>query len=257
MEWDAPSYDVLALPHITWGDQVLARLPLRGHETVLELGCGTGRDTAKVLARLPRGHVIALDASRRMLAALADRVGSDPRVTALLTDVRRPFGLDAVADAAFTVAALHWIDDHRTLFGRVAEALKPGAVFAGECGGQGNIATVWSAIADIDGPGAIDPWHFGSAQETHAALTSAGFCDVEVALVADPARFGSWADCADYLETVVLGAHLRSRPESERRAYVRKVVERLAEPVVDYVRLQFTAVRDRSTGDDDDGSAAQ
>src|SRR3954447_22149685 len=53
-EWDAGSYHGLAQPHEAWGAQILDRLPLRGDETVLDLGCGTGRVTAQLLERLGR-----------------------------------------------------------------------------------------------------------------------------------------------------------------------------------------------------------
>jgi len=47
--------------HVDWGRVVLERLPLRGDETVIDAGCGTGRLTELLLARLPEGHVIGLD----------------------------------------------------------------------------------------------------------------------------------------------------------------------------------------------------
>src|SRR5512143_436300 len=73
-EWDAVAYDALPLPHERWGRGVLERLPLRGNERVLDVGAGTGRDTAALLQRLPRGHVVAVDASERMLTRLRARL---------------------------------------------------------------------------------------------------------------------------------------------------------------------------------------
>lgn len=45
-EWDATTYDSLPLPHLEWGRRTLDRLGLSGDERVLDLGCGTGRDTS-------------------------------------------------------------------------------------------------------------------------------------------------------------------------------------------------------------------
>lgn len=42
---------------------------------------------------------------------------------------------------------------------------------------------------------------------------------------------------------MVLGVHLRELPQPERALFVRSVASRLAEPVVDYVRLQIRATR--------------
>src|SRR5438067_13929126 len=67
-DWDATRYHRVAQPHAAWGANVLDRLELRGDEVVLDAGCGSGRVTAQLLERLPRGRVIAADLSPAMLA---------------------------------------------------------------------------------------------------------------------------------------------------------------------------------------------
>ena len=68
LEWEAGTYDAVSRPQQEWGAAVVERLDLGGDETVLDAGCGTGRVTELLLARLPQGRVIALDASANMLA---------------------------------------------------------------------------------------------------------------------------------------------------------------------------------------------
>lgn len=243
LEWDAESYDALPLPHTRWGAALIAQLPVTGSETVLELGCGTGRDTATLLPHLPTGRVIAIDGSTRMLDAFRERLGGDPRVRTIHADLREPFGLDQSVDLAFSVATLHWVTDHSAVFAHVADALRPGGRFLAECGGAGNIAAVRSAIESIDGPDALDPWNFASIEETRDALLRSGFTDVRVDLVPDPAALENAAQLEAYLATVVLGAHLRERPVSEHHDFVRAVANQLTEAVIDYVRLQIRATR--------------
>ncbi len=86
-DWDGASYDRLSLPQARWGRTVMARLDLEGDETVLDAGCGSGRVTEELLERLPRGHVVALDASPSMLAeARARLAGAGDKVTFVEAD---------------------------------------------------------------------------------------------------------------------------------------------------------------------------
>ena len=64
-DWDAATYQRLSAPIEAMGRDVLWRLRLDGDETVLDAGCGTGRVTAVLAERLPRGSVIAVDGSPR------------------------------------------------------------------------------------------------------------------------------------------------------------------------------------------------
>ena len=73
-DWDAATYDRIADPMTRWGARVLERLPLVGDETVLDAGCGSGRVTELLVRRLPRGCVVALDASPAMLARARERL---------------------------------------------------------------------------------------------------------------------------------------------------------------------------------------
>src|SRR3954447_11085931 len=57
-DWDAGAYERLSAPLEAMGREVVQRLELEGHETVLDAGCGTGRVTAVIAERLPRGRVI-------------------------------------------------------------------------------------------------------------------------------------------------------------------------------------------------------
>ena len=76
-DWDAATYDRVSAPQVEWALRVLERLPLRGDETVLDAGCGSGRVTQLLLERLPRGHVVAVDS--RAVDGRARARGARPR----------------------------------------------------------------------------------------------------------------------------------------------------------------------------------
>ena len=125
----------------------------------------------------------------------------------------------------------------------MAAALRPGGRFVAEAGGFGNIARFRQAVAAVGGDTGSQFWNFAGVEETRARLTAAGFTDVGVRLVDDPARLERGEQLETFIATVLLGAQLREMAPADRRPFVHAVAEQLPEPVIDYVRLQLSAVR--------------
>jgi trans-aconitate 2-methyltransferase len=222
MSWDATKYDVLSDPHVKWAEAILERLPLRGDETVLDAGCGSGRVTELLVERVPRGHVIAVDGDANMVAKARERGLPDVREQDLLQLDVEP------VDAIFSSAVFHWVPDHDELFRRLHAALKPGGRLVAQCGGHGNIAKVRA----ISGPG---PWVYATAEETEARARAAGFAEVRAWLEPWPVVP---PEPAEFLRTVCL----RSMPDDEREAAIERVLAALGDPpTLDYVRLNIDA----------------
>jgi trans-aconitate 2-methyltransferase len=244
-DWDAATYDRVADPQTRWGGAVLERLPLRGDETVLDAGCGTGRVTELLAERVPRGRVIALDASPSMVEEARRRlVRFGDRVDFLVADLGKSFELPGAgpADAILSTATFHWVADHDGLFRNLAAVLRPGGRLVAQCGGSGNIASIRAILASI-GDGWTGEAHYETPEATAERLAAAGFTDIETWLQREPTRFEAGAALEMFLRTVILGGHVARLPEGERDAFVHEVASRLAEPVVDYVRLNILATR--------------
>jgi trans-aconitate 2-methyltransferase len=248
-EWDAGAYHDLAQAHQQWGAVVLDRLPLRGDERVLDLGCGTGRVTAQLLERLgPEGRVVGVDGSARMVEEAARRLGDDPRATFVRQDLLALDVAPPPADAAVSSATFHWIADHETLFARVRAALRDGGRFVAQCGGRGNIATVVRAVEAVTArepyagafAGWPSPWNYAGPEETEERLQNAGFEVERVWLSESPQRV---EDLRGYLRAVSLGSHVEHLPEALRAPFVDDVATAMApDPVHDYVRLNIIAI---------------
>jgi trans-aconitate 2-methyltransferase len=245
-DWDAAIYDRVSRPQVEMAEAVLERLPLRGDETVLDAGCGSGRVTAMLLERLPDGHVVAVDSAPSMVeharGALGDRATV---ICASLTELE----LDEPVDAAFSNAVFHWIADHDALFARLFAALKPGAPLVAQCGGKGNIDAFRRLADEVAAEPPYDehmrdfagPWNYASPDETEARLRRAGFDEVRCWLQ-------PWAvspdDPLEFARTVCLGNHLEELPQELRGPFVEEVVTRSGEPLtLEYVRLNIDARR--------------
>jgi trans-aconitate 2-methyltransferase len=241
-DWDATTYERLSAPMTAMGTEVLDRLVLRGDETVLDAGCGTGNVTRLLHERLPDGQVIAVDAAPSMVEQARELLPAD-------VDVRQAdlleLTIDEPVDAILSTATFHWVADHDALFANLARVVRPGGRLVAQCGGAGNIGRVLSALPEqADGwPG---PWTFATPEATRTRLEAAGFTDIETWLNDELETFEPGAPFREYLRTVVLGAHLeRMATDAERDAFVDDVTARLPDATIDYVRLNILATRAR------------
>jgi trans-aconitate 2-methyltransferase len=240
-DWNATSYERMSAPQEAMGREVLDRLDLRGDERVLDAGCGTGRVTAVLVERLPRGEVIAVDGSAAMVEQAEARLGESAHVfTADLLELE----LDRPVDAILSTATFHWIADHDRLFARLHAALKPGGKMAAQCGGAGNVASVQAAVEAVAHPalaGWAGPWNFATPADTTRRLQNAGFTDVWTWLQERPVKP---ENPREFFATVILGSHLERLPAEDRDAFVDAVLAHYETPVtVDYVRLNLLARR--------------
>ena len=175
--WDAWTYDVSSAPQQAWASDVLARLDgIAADATVLDVGCGTGRVTEALLGVVPRGRVLAFDASADMVALARRRLGD--RATVWCQDVLELY-LQEPVDAVVSTAALHWVTDHDRLWARLARALRPPACSRSNAVGEGNIDRVREAIETAASDFAPElvgwsPWTFAGPEETKRRLQQAG-----------------------------------------------------------------------------------
>lgn len=244
-DWDAATYDRVAQPMTQWGAVVLDRLPLRGDETALDAGCGSGRVTELLAERLPAGRVVALDASPLMVNEARRRLSRfGDRVAYAVADLGRPFRLpgEVRAHAVLSTATFHWVPDHDALFRNLAAVMRPGARLEAQCGGAGNIARIQDVLARI-GDGWLGDVHFETPEATEARLRAAGFREVETWLQPEPTRFQPGEPFQAYLRTVVLGSHLARLPATQHDEFVQAVATGIGDPVIDYVRLNISARR--------------
>jgi trans-aconitate 2-methyltransferase len=244
-DWDASTYDRVADPQTRWGSAVLERLPLVGDETVLDAGCGTGRVTELLLERVPRGRVIALDASPAMVEEARRRLTPfDGKVDFVVADLGRPFTLPGgePVDAILSTATFHWVPDHDALFRNLAAVIRRGGRLVAQCGGDGNVASIMAVLATV-GDGWLGDRNFATPKETAKRLALAGFTDIETWLQPEPTRFEAGEQFETFLRTVILRQHLGRLPAAVHDAFVSEIVDRLAEPVIDYVRLNIVATR--------------
>ncbi|MGI9145791.1 MAG: class I SAM-dependent methyltransferase [Chloroflexota bacterium] len=257
-EWDASRYHQVARPHAAWGATLLDRLTLSGDEVVLDAGCGSGRVTAQLLERLPRGRVIAADHSPAMLAEARKTLAEWAPVQRVafievdLLDIDRV--LPERVDVIFSTAVFHWIADHQRLFEALHGVLRATGCLVAQCGGAGNLAHLMAA-ADVVAARApfarvlqgLDLWrHYYTPEATETRLHAAGFIRARAWLEPSPQHFADAAALADFCRAVVLTSHVSALPEPLRDEFVDQVVIGIAGRegsfTLDYIRLNMEAL---------------
>ena len=225
----------------------MALLDPRPGETILDLGCGDGVLTERIVAA--GAKVIGVDASEEMVAAARAR-GIDAHVgDGQALEFERQF------DAIFSNAALHWMVDAAGVASSVFRALRPGGRFVGELGGEGNIATLRGGIrAELVERGYLLPpadlqW-YPAVDEFTRVYERAGFVDIRAELI--PRETDLPDGVAAWVKTFRAGwLDVAAVPEDERDE-IADAVERRLEPALrrpdgswfaDYVRLRFATKR--------------
>jgi len=229
----------------TLGEPLLALLEPRAGMKILDLGCGNGTLTLKIMDS--GAEVVGIDASQAMVDAAREKGISAIRMSAYEMTFDQEF------DAVFSNAALHWmVEDPQKVLQNVASALKPQGRFIAEMGGEGNIHHIQEAERqalkrrnlDLD---QISPKFFPSWETYQSMLEAAGFSVESIKQFDRPTRLPDGVK--GWLSVFSTGV-LNALPEQDREPFLQEV-EDLTRPFLldeqgwfaDYVRLRFVACK--------------
>ena len=247
--WSPTDYAANAAFVPALGEAALASLAPQPGELILDIGCGDGTLTSKIVAAGAR--VIGLDASEAMVEAARAK-----GVDAFVADAQA-LDLDEQAmrfgqfDAAFSNAALHWMLDPDAVASGVHGLLRRGGRFVGEMGGEGNLAMLRGGIrAELHSRGypvpPDDPQWYPTVEEFVRLYSHAGFTEIQAHLFARPTPLPT--GLAAWVKTFRAGWLDVAQVPTDARDEVAAAVEARLAPALrlpdgswfaDYVRLRF------------------
>ena len=216
---------------------------------VVDLGCGTGRQTEVLHAHLHARDTFGIDRSARMLEAIL----AEPLPGGLRFEVgtiesfaaRASQAKGEVCDLIFSNAALHWVDDHERLLGQLAAALAPSGQIAFQVPAQHDTLTHLLA----EELATVEPFRsaFGGWRRSQPVLTPDvyarllyryGFADPKVRLIVYPHVLTSREEVVEWVKGTMLTEYQRHLPGDVYDRFVAEYRRRLL-PQLDEARPFF------------------
>jgi len=233
-EFDGERYAKASDHQKEWGARLIDDLDLVGSERVLDLGCGDGALTARIADLVPAGEVVGIDASEGMIAAA--HANERPNLHFLLMDIDALELADRF-DVVFSNATLHWVKDHRRLYGNVTRLLREGGRVRFNFAAEGNCSHFFAVVREAM---ALDtfsesflafdwPWYMPSVGQYAQLVETCGIRDARVWSENADRFFPSVAAMVAWVDQPSLVPFMERLPEDPARAFREFVVARMIE----------------------------
>jgi trans-aconitate 2-methyltransferase len=232
--WNPTDYAKNSSNQFAWAKELIPKLKLKGNETLLDIGCGDGKITAKLAEALPNGKVVGIDNSTDMIK-LANQSFPKHDYTNLSFQVMdaRKLTFENEFDVAFSNAALHWVVDQKTVLQGVFLSLKKGGRLLLQMAGKGNAKSILDIIDEI---ASVQPWNkyltgmtfpygFFSIEEYQALLQQTGLTPMRLALFPKDMTFPNAEGLTGWVRTTWL-PYTQRIPEEIRDDFVKEITTR-------------------------------
>ncbi len=248
ISWNADNYTRnFSFVH-EYGNSVLDLADFSVIRTAIDLGCGNGALTAKIMGK--GVSVIGIDASPDMLETARRNY---PDIAFILADAV-DFSIPEPVDLVFSNAVFHWIDreKQKAMLTCVSRALKENGQFVFEFGGYGNCALIHAAVEEAFRESGFDypmPFYFPKIGEYAPLVESCGMTVTSALLFERPTELRGENGLLDWIDMFLKYAFERIGGESKEK--IRQRAADLLKPrlyidgkwYADYVRIRMKAVK--------------
>ncbi len=226
MKWDAWKYDAVKAPQIDAGRELIVLAKVRESDSILDLGCGTGKLTVELARLACRGSVVGLDPSREMLDK-AREISTGAKNVRLVHAPVQAMNFSDEFDLVFSNSALQWVREQEDAMGRIYRSLKPGGRIAFQTPGN-NFCKEFSdyTAASIKLLGLErfyaewqSPWRFFNKEEFESLLSDSGFRALKVFYRDYRLKFPDAGAVLAWWASAGLRPYLEPLPEDEQRRF--------------------------------------
>jgi trans-aconitate methyltransferase len=188
-KWNANDYSRNSSAQESWAKELISKLSLKGHESLIDIGCGDGKITNEIAARLPAGLAVGIDSSGSMIELASSTYARD-NLSFVLMDAEN-IHLDRKFDVAFSNATLHWVKDHQAVLASLKKHMNPNGKILFQMGGKGNAQDIVNTLDRITADERWSeffkqfefPYHFCEVEDYEAWLPASGYRAVRIELI--------------------------------------------------------------------------
>jgi arsenite methyltransferase len=230
IKWDAPElaerYDRVSDSQFERGVLLTEKLGIKAGDTVLDIGCGTGR-LAMYLSSVvgPQGRVVGIDPSPYRIGVASDKLKglAAANVQFAVGSGENPGSLSAgTFDYVTYCSVFHWIDDKPAALSSARRLLKPGGKVGITTGDRENLSGIKSIMKQLFAKppyaGRVKTSEDASKpvtrEELRALLSGAGFAEIEINLKEGKRYYSTPEEVFAFNEASSFGNFLRHVPEN-------------------------------------------
>lgn len=220
MHFNARLYDEQNSMRVSAGKKLIELAGVAKHESVLDIGCGTGTLTVELARRAAR--VVGIDPSDEMLMEANDKTAAFREVS-LRRQGAEDMDFNAEFDIVYSSNALQWVHDQSRAVANIFNALVPGGRFLAQLPSRFFSGTLLSCInrslrelnLDRAGHGPASPWYLPFKDEYESLLTRMGFEALDVKYEEYDMTFESATEAIAWSRAAVLVPYMEDMDKAE------------------------------------------
>ncbi len=226
MRWDAEKYDSVKAPQIDVGRELIAMACVKADDSILDIGCGTGKLTLELARMASKGSVTGIDPSIEMLDK-ARKVSAGTGNMSLIQVAAQTMDFTERFDLAFSNSALQWVKEQQKVLKLVCQSLKQGGRIAFQLPTKDFCREFFdyseNAIASLGFEQFFlnwePPWFLPTKEKYEVLLKDAGFNDIRVFYRDYRIIFGCVSEILGWWSSAGLRPYLAALPEKEQEYF--------------------------------------
>ncbi|MDA8086227.1 MAG: methyltransferase domain-containing protein [Nitrospiraceae bacterium] len=226
MKWDADKYDSVKAPQVDAGRDLIRLAQVKKTDSVLDIGCGTGKLTLELAALASKGSVLGIDPSEEMLRRAMDVSARTANISFIRSGAEEMDFADAF-DLAFSNSALQWVKKQRQAAEGTYRAVRQGGRVAFQMPAKDFCHEFFEYVDLVIRKLGFErffesfesPWCFVSKEEYVGLLRDTGFVHVKVFYKDYRLAFNSIKEVLDWWSSAGLRPYLAMLPEAEQERF--------------------------------------